>query len=237
MNEGWRYRPELLESRVLVLVGGYGAGKTQIALNLAMQWAGMGRRVALIDLDLVNPYFRSRELAQSLEHYGVEVICPEGDLAYAENPSLGPEIDATIQDRNSRVLIDVGGDENGATVLGRYQPLLAAEDAAILQVVNVFRPFSSTPEEIDQLRQVIEMKSRSKVRGWINNSNLQEWTTIQEWQHAVNIMQELVGRTRIPLAGTSVNPDWAEHAGLEWDPEWIMVQRYLNLGWKQTFKE
>ncbi len=225
-------RPALLDRRVLVLVGGYGAGKTQLSISLALKWAQEGKRVALVDLDLINPYFRVREIAETLEYQGVEVIRPEGDLAFAENPSLPPQIDGALRDQTRYVVLDVGGNETGATIVGRYHNLLKAEDVAVLQVVNIFRPFSRTIEEIESLRQDMERKSHLKVQGWINNSNLLDWTTLDDWQSAAELMQTLVDKSKIPLVTCGVNPKWAKKVGLPWEPDWIPVERYLNLGWK-----
>jgi len=224
------------ERRVLVLLGGYGAGKTQLSISLALKRAREGKRVALVDLDLINPYFRLREIADSLEREGVEVIRPKGDLAFAENPSLPAQIDGALRDPTRHVVLDAGGNETGATIVGRYHNLLETEDVAVLQVVNVFRPFSSTVEEIECLRMDMERQSHLKIQGWINNSNLMDWTTLEDWKSSVGIMQSLVDQSKIPFVTCGVNPKWAEKVGLPWEPEWIPVEQYLNLGWKSPVK-
>ena len=221
----------MLERRILVLVGGYGAGKTQLSINLALKSAREGKRVALVDLDLINPYFRLREIAETLEREGIEVIRPEGDLAFAENPSLPPQIDGALRDPTRRVVLDVGGNENGATIVGRYHNLLQGKDVAVLQVVNVFRPFSGTIEEIENLRFDMERKSHLSVSGWINNSNLQDWTTLDDWHKSTEQMKSLVDQSKLPLVTCGVNPKWAKKVGLPVEPDWIPVDQYLNLGW------
>lgn len=226
----------ILDRRVLVLVGGYGSGKTQLAISLALKQAEDGKPVALVDLDLINPYFRSRDITETLKTKGVEVIRPEGDLAFAENPSLPPQIDGALRDTTRHVILDVGGNETGATILGRYHDLLEADDVGILQVVNIFRPFSSTIEELERLRLDMEQKSHIKVQGWINNSNLLDWTTLEDWQKSTVLMQVLVRQSKIPWVTSGINPKWAEKVGLKWDAEWIPVERYLNLGWKSPVK-
>ncbi|MHB1651108.1 MAG: hypothetical protein ACYCVD_01360 [Desulfitobacteriaceae bacterium] len=222
----------LLQRRVLVFVGGYGAGKTQISLSMALRLVRAGRRIALADLDLINPYFRSREMAVKLEREGVEVIRPAGELALAENPSLVPKIEGALRDKTQYVILDVGGDEAGATVLGRYHPFVTAGDAAVLQVVNVYRPFSTSVEEIEELRRGIELKAHCQVQGWIHNSNLQTWTTLKDWELAGKVMGQLIVKSGIPLAGCGVEPEWAERVGLTWNPEWIPIERFLSLGWR-----
>ncbi|HWQ41505.1 MAG TPA: hypothetical protein VN456_05660 [Desulfosporosinus sp.] len=226
----------MLERRVLVLVGGYGAGKTQLSISLALERAREGERVALVDLDLINPYFRLREIAEPLEREGVEVIRPEGDLAFAENPSLPAQIDGALRDLTKHVVLDVGGNETGATIVGRYHCLLEMEDVAVIQVVNIFRPFSSTVDEIESLRMDMERKSHLKVHGWINNSNLMDWTTREDWQMSVRLMQSLVEQSKIPLVTCGVNPKWAKKVGLSWEQDWIPVEQYLSLGWKSPVK-
>ncbi|KLU61807.1 hypothetical protein CEB3_c17250 [Peptococcaceae bacterium CEB3] len=237
MNTRAADREGLLGRRVLVLMGGYGAGKTQLAINLSLQRARAGRRVALVDLDLVNPYFRSREISERLSEEGVRVIRPEGDLAFAENPSLPAQIAGVLRDRSMDVVLDVGGNENGAAIVGRYHDLLQGRDIAVLQVVNVFRPFSTSVAEIEELRLVMENRSHLKVQGWINNSNLQDWTTLADWEKSGEVLADLVKASRIPLVGCGVNPEWAEALGLVWQPEWIPVKRYLKLGWKGSKRE
>lgn len=223
---------ELLTRRVLVFLGGYGAGKTQVSISMALHKAKTGLPVALVDLDLVNPYFRSRELTDFLEEKGIEVVRPEGDLAFAENPSLVPGIEGALRNKEKHVVLDVGGDPTGATILGRYQPFLLQDDVAVLQVVNVFRPFSTNLEEVIKLKNDLEMKSRLTVQGWINNSNLQDWTTLENWEKGQQTLAELARQTGIPLAGAAVHKDWAKKLGIPWKAEWIPIQRYLNLGWK-----
>lgn len=227
---------KLLDRRILVLVGGYGAGKTQLSISLALKWAKQGELVALVDLDLINPYFRLREIAIQLEAQGIEVIRPEGDLALAENPSLPRQIDGALRDPTKRVVIDVGGNETGATILGRYHNLLKGEDVAILQVVNIFRPFNSTIEEIESMRRDIETKSHLKVHGWINNSNLQNWTTLADWETSSVLLSNLTAQSKLPIVTRGVDPEWAEKNNLQWNSEWVPVKRYLSLGWKSSGK-
>jgi hypothetical protein len=227
-----REKSELLTRRVLVFVGGYGAGKTQVSISMALHKVELGLNVSLVDLDLINPYFRSREMTDLLEEKGIEMVRPEGDLAFAENPSLVPGIEDALRNKEKHVILDSGGDPTGATILGRFQPFLTEKDVAVLQVVNVFRPFSTNTDEIIKLKNDLEEKSRISIQGWINNSNLQDWTTLEDWKKGQSILVELVRKTGIPLAGVAVQRNWAEKLGIPWESDWIPVQRYLNLGWK-----
>ena len=222
----------LSDRRIIVLIGGYGAGKTQIAVSLALLKAKEGKRVALVDLDLINPYFRAREVRTILGERGVETVCPDGDLAFAENPSLPPQIDGALRDPGKVVILDVGGNETGATILGRYQGLMQNEDTGVFHVVNIFRPFSGTVEEIEKLRREIEGNSRLRVQGWINNSNLMDWTKLEDWQKSEVFMRSLESVSGIPWVGSAVSPAWAQKMELPWNPEWIPVERFMDLGWK-----
>jgi hypothetical protein len=99
--------------------------------------------------------------------------------------------------------------------------------------VNVFRPFSHTVEEIEQLRKDIEHSSHIQVQGWINNSNLKEWTTLEYWQESQKLMKELVEQSRIPLVTSGIHSELASKLEMKDQQEWIMVRPYLDLGWKK----
>jgi hypothetical protein len=131
----------------IVIVGDYGSGKTEFALNLAKTMAG-GQGLTLVDLDIVNPYFRSREATELLESLGVEVVYNR-DYRTADLPALSPRIDAVLSGPGT-VILDVGGD-GGAVVLGRYRHQLLRQQAEVWQVVNCLRPFTGDPA--DHLRQ------------------------------------------------------------------------------------
>ncbi len=165
------------DRRVMVVTGHYGSGKTEFCVSLAMCLAGLGfgpyERLALIDLDIANPYFRSRERKAQLEAAGVRVYgnAYEHEIT-AELPALGADIRAPLEDRGCRVIVDVGGNDSGAVVLNQFTKYLGPGDALFLIVVNANRPETRDLEGALAHLRAIERKTGRRVDGVINNTHL-----------------------------------------------------------------
>jgi hypothetical protein len=133
--------------RLVIIVGNYGSGKTEVSVNLAVGLARSGRRVQIADLDIVNPYFRSREARVTMEACGIRVVIPPGAQAYADLPIVVPQIKAMLEPQGDDFSIfDVGGDDVGAKMLSSFVEALGARPYALLQVINARRPFTGTVE-------------------------------------------------------------------------------------------
>ena len=144
--------------RLLIVTGHFGTGKTEFSVNLALALARAGEKVMMADLDIVNPYFRSRERREVLEAAGVRLITSSQDSENADMPSLPAEILTVLEDRSYRGLLDIGGDPDGARVLARYQPKITAEDYQLIFVSNANRPEVRTAEDaISYLRCIEEV--------------------------------------------------------------------------------
>ena len=130
----------------VVVTGHYGCGKTNFSINLALDYAAKGRKVTIVDMDLVNPYFRTSDYRELLESKGIEVIAPVFGHTNLDIPSL-PASMYSIFDSKDMVIVDVGGDDIGSTVLGRFRPKFEGLDYDMLYVVNRFRNLTATPEE------------------------------------------------------------------------------------------
>ncbi|MDJ0975067.1 MAG: cobalamin biosynthesis protein CbiA [Planctomycetota bacterium] len=166
--------------RLVILVGAYGSGKTEVAVNMALQLARSGRAVQLADLDLVNPYFRSREAQRVMERAGVRVVVPPGAQAFADLPIVLPEIRGLLTPPKDTVsVLDVGGDDVGARVLSSFRPVLDEGAYALWQVVNGNRPFTSTVEGCLALRAGLELASRLRVTGLVGNTHLTDETSLE----------------------------------------------------------
>jgi hypothetical protein len=165
------------DRRIMVVTGHYGSGKTEFCVSLAMRLARLGfgpyKRLALIDLDIANPYFRSRERKAELEARGVRVYgnAYEHEIT-AELPALGANIRAPLEDGDCRVIVDVGGNDTGAVVLNQFEKYLGPEDALFLAVVNANRPETrDVAGALEHLR-AIERKTGRRIDGVINNCHL-----------------------------------------------------------------
>lgn len=191
-----------------VVVGHYGAGKTNLCMNIAADAAAAGKSVTVIDLDIVNPYFRASEQRDLLEEHGIRLIAP----VYADRgtnldvPSLTGRIEPAIQmaGDGDLVIIDAGGDDVGATALGRYARDILQKDHAVLYVANRFRNMVQDYDDALVNLHEIEAASHLRVTALVNNSHLKAATTAQTVERGMEYAHELATRARVPLVCTTV---------------------------------
>ena len=167
--------------RFIILTGNYGSGKTELALNLAFSYAKAGLRTTLVDLDIVNPYFRSGEKYQEMENAGVRMLMPTFALTTVDIPALPAEIQSVFELPSDKVIFDVGGDDTGAAALGRYHHAFEQrrDQTVMALVVNCMRPLTGNQEDIMDLARRIHDRSRMQLDMIINNTNLANDTTPQ----------------------------------------------------------
>lgn len=195
-----------LDAPWTIVTGNYGSGKTELSIAMARRFRReCAGRVALVDLDIVNPYFRSAEQAALLRAEGVEVLMPSFALSTVDIPALPPEIQTAFEPgRFERVVVDVGGDDVGAAALGRYYPqLLPIRDRVrMLYVVNPYRPLSGTEDDICALFDLIAARARIRPNALVNNVNLQRRTTAQDIVEAQALLTKVAARLNVPLRMT-----------------------------------
>jgi hypothetical protein len=189
--------------RFTIVTGHYGCGKTNLAINLALDRARAGEAVTLVDLDVVNPYFRSSDSAELLEQYGVRLIAPGFAGTTVEAPSLSAGIDRVF-DTDDAVIIDVGGDDAGATALGRFADRVAAIDHDLLYVVNRYRNLTTTPEEAAALLREIEAASHLRATGVVANSHLQAQTGVDTVLDSLAYARRTAELLALPLVAVTV---------------------------------
>ncbi len=164
--------------RITLFAGHYGSGKTNIALNFARRLRRTFPRVAVADLDIVNPYFRTKDSAADLAAEGIELVVSDFANSNVDFPAMPKEAYALIADRETKVVVDVGGDDRGALALGRYVDDIRAEgDYDMLAVVNASRPLTTTPEDTVEVLREIEAACALPFTGIVNNTNLGQKTT------------------------------------------------------------
>lgn len=191
---------ERFPHRLTLVTGHYGTGKTEFSVNLALALAGEGERTALADLDIVNPYFRSREQRELLEAAGVRVVATSQALADADVPALPAELHALLEDRTVRGVLDIGGDPSGARVLARYRPRIVKEDYRLLYVVNAARPEVRTAERSAEVLRAIETVTGLACTGLVNNTHLCGETTAEDIREGAALAEEVSRLTGIPVA-------------------------------------
>ena len=221
----------LFNRRFLVLVGNYGSGKTELALNLALAAAGE-KSTMLVDLDIVNPYFRSGEKARELREAGVRVLMPSFALSTVDIPALPAEIQSVFITPSDRVIFDVGGDDTGAAALGRYAPSFRQfrEDTAVALVVNAMRPLTQTAEDAAELGRRIEQRGRMRIDVVINNTNLADCTTpemLLQGREVACGAARLLGVECVVDAGMT---ELLRQSGL---PDGLPVARYMKPEWME----
>ncbi len=191
--------------RLTLFAGHYGSGKTNLAVNYAKMLKKDGYDVLVADLDIVNPYFRSKDSEDELKELGIGLISSQFANTNLDIPSLPQEMYRTVQDKNVYAVMDIGGDDAGAVALGRFAPFILEEDNYdMVFVVNFFRPLSRSAEEAMEVMREIEASSKLKFTSIVNNSNLGDLTTAEDILSTEKEVEKLVELSGLPLKFTSV---------------------------------
>ena len=200
--------------RITLFAGHYGSGKTNIAVNYALLLAREGKKAAIADLDIVNPYFRTKDSAAELAEAGVDLISPQFANSNVDLPALPAEAYRLVEDRGLFAVMDIGGDDRGAYALGRYAPFILEEgNYRMAFVANPYRPLTRTPEEALEVMREIEAAGGLPFTAIVNNANLAHETTPETVLAAVPYMKKLSELSGLPVWMTSAEERVA--AGLE----------------------
>ncbi len=197
----------MFDSRVTVLVGHFGSGKTEIALNVAVDLASQGIPVTMADLDVVKPYFRTRSARALLTESGIDLLAPEGSNIHADLPIIVPQIRSQLRCSDRRLVVDVGGDDVGARVLGSLADVVPRAETECLLVLNFRRP--STPDSITAVNMVrkIEAVGQLPVTGLISNTHLMDETTPEIILEGLELAQRTAGVLGIPVLAVAVGEE------------------------------
>ena len=205
--------------RLTLFAGHYGSGKTNIAVNYAMRLAREGKAVCIADLDIVNPYFRTKDSAKVLEEAGVSLISPQFANTNVDLPALPAEAYRLVTDRATYGIMDIGGDDRGAFALGRYVPGILEEDNyRMIFVANCYRPLTRTPEEAMEVMREIEDACKLKFTDIVNNSNLGTETTVETVTASAEYMAKLSELSGLPIFATTAVAAVAEKLPEEFYP-------------------
>ena len=189
--------------RITLVAGHYGSGKTNIALNYARMLKRAGSPVTVADLDIVNPYFRTKDSAADLQAEGIDLVVSDFANSNVDFPALPKEIYALVADRETKIVMDIGGDDRGALALGRYVPDIKAEgDYEMLAVVNAARPLTRTPQEAVEVLREIEAACRLPFTGIVNNTNVGAETTVETVLGSIPYADEIAALMGVPVRFT-----------------------------------
>ena len=185
--------------RVSIITGHYGTGKTEFAVNLALQLAGLNHQVMVADLDIVNPYFRSRERRDLLQEAGIRLISSSQACSDADVPALPAELLTILENRDITGVLDIGGDPVGARVLARFNDKIVPEDYQLIYVLNANRPEVRSPEAAIAYLRGIEATTSLTCTGIVNNAHLCGETTAEEIRKGARLAETVSQETGIPV--------------------------------------
>ena len=231
--------------KVILLIGNYGSGKTEIALNLAVKAAAEGKKTQVIDLDRINDYFRMSDHVQLLQQKQIELVSPTFAGAGVTQTNMPAAVGSAFTRDWDLVIFDVGGDPAGALSLARYHSdfaELAPGQLEVYDVLNVRRPMCETPEKILRLQEELEGFARQRVTGYIHNSNLQAWASARDLSEGYPVVRQASLLSGIPVVYTSGRPEFLREfldgGGLE--PRFLgqalPLQTYMHRSWDSFAK-
>ena len=194
--------------RLTILCGHYGSGKTNVAVNVAAELKKSRESVTVADLDIVNPYFRTKDSAAFFEEKGIRLICSPYANSNVDIPALPQEMYAITDDRSMTAVLDIGGDDRGALVLGRLAPkILLENDYEMLMVINGYRPLTRDAASTLEVMAEIELAGGIRFTGLVNNSNLGVMTTAEDILASRDYAEEVSRLSGLPVVMTSVRQD------------------------------
>ncbi len=194
--------------RITLFAGHYGSGKTNIAVNYAFYLKNLGKDVVVADLDIVNPYFRTRDSIDELTQAGIRLISSEFASSNVDLPALPQEVYSIFDKRGESAIMDIGGDDRGAYALGRYADYIKEEnDYEMLFVFNKYRPLTPTAEDALEIMREIEAAGKIRFTAIVNNSNLGELTTPEDVLSSVAEAERLSEISQLPIKMTTVTAD------------------------------
>lgn len=200
-----------MDKRITILAGHYGSGKTNIAVNLAFSMKREGKRVSVCDLDIVNPYFRTKDSLDDFQKAGIPLISSEFANTNVDVPALPQAMYAVVDDCKSHFVLDIGGDDRGALALGRLAPAIIEENNfEMLLVVNFFRPLTRDNQSMLEVMKEMEQAAGIRFTGIVNNSNLGEETTPEDVLSTVEKARSFSELCALPIVMTSVREELYE---------------------------
>lgn len=221
--------------KAIAVTGALGSGKTEWVLNLALGLKAAQEQVTIADVDIINPYFCIRQVVDALEDKGFKVLTAPGHAKWGDMPLVTPEVDWALSVPRCKLLLDIGGDAEGALALKQYQKRIIQAGYLLILVVNAFRPQTSSVESIDRMRRRMEDICGLKVGAVISNSHLMTETTAQNVYDGYKVVRSAAEHMGLPLlyvgTGPAIYGDTLEAMKNEDVPVWP-VSRYMLLPWE-----
>jgi hypothetical protein len=226
-----RKKKVMFNKRISIFTGHFGSGKTEVAVNYAIKLSELSNKVAIVDFDIVNPYFRTTDAKHDLENRGIWVVTPMYANTNVDVPALPPEINTLFEKKEYKVVFDIGGDDLGARVLSRYNNEILADDYEMFFVINTRRPMTDTIEKIEEMMMDIEFSSRLKITALVNNTNLLQATTADDIMEGRDIIEKISCKFGIPIAFTSGFRSALQPLEEKMDGPFMYMDKLIKLPW------
>ncbi len=221
----------LKDRRIRIIIGNYGTGKTEFSVNYALKLAAQKQKVALVDLDVVNLYFRSREQQELMEKSGIRVISSSIKGRGADLPAISAEVATPLQDESYQVILDVGGDAMGARVLGMYYQYFRENAFDMFFVVNANRPETTTREGVLQHIESIAQVSKTYPTALVNNTHLLRETSMEDVQRGQELCREVSRETGLPIRYVSVLEPLISELPKDYEGEAFSIHLTMREAW------
>ncbi len=215
--------------RINILTGHYGSGKTEIAINFALDLKKQFNDVVICDMDIVNPYFRTSDAKDYLTKKGIRVIAPDYACTNVDIPVLPGDIVSVFDNKNVHAVLDIGGDDDGAVALGRYFNYLKDEDYDMFFVLNTLRPLTADIDDIKALYADIELMSRIKITGIIDNTNLSYLTEPGHLNKSLELAEKLSRELSVPLSYITGTEDIISELPEKYKKAAFKLDLFMNL--------
>ena len=219
------------DKRVRIVIGHYGSGKTEFSLNYAIKLAKMNKKTMLVDLDVVNLYFRSREKADKLTNMGIKVIGGAIDSSAIDIPSIPGEVVTAFQDKSYDAVLDVGGDPAGARTLGRYVQYLTGGNYDMFFVLNANRPETQSVDKAIEYMTKIQDTARAKVTGIVNNTHMLKSTSVDDVLKGYKLALEVSEATGVPLRYNALLEDLVSRLPKDLKGEIFPIELIMREEW------
>lgn len=234
----------MFDRRIDIFTGHFGSGKTELAVNFAIKLselsrgefedtASVNRRTAIVDMDIINPFFRTVDAKSELERHGIWVISSIYANTNVDIPALPPEIYTLFEKKEYKVVFDVGGDDLGAKAVSRFRQEILDDDYELFFVVNVKRPMTDTPEKIKEMVYRIEESSRIKITKLVNNTNYLYETTAENIIEGHKMLEEVSREIGVPIAFASGLRKPLEEAGRVIKVPLLPIDKLIRLPWEE----
>ncbi|MFO7896712.1 MAG: hypothetical protein R6U84_07255 [Candidatus Cloacimonadales bacterium] len=222
-----------MKNELIIVIGAYGSGKSEYAINLARQYQLAGEQVTLVDMDVVNPYFRSRDVQEKFAEIGIEVIAPEGEYKHADLPMMCPRIMGAVQNNDNLVILDVGGDPAGCRTMARFVDNINKRGYQMHFVVNTKRPFTSGSKGINEMIEMLQTASRLQITELVCNTNLMQFTDAAIVEEGIKICEEAISERDIKFEKYLVLDENADKIPADLQgKEKVILSYFLNKPWQ-----